>query len=270
MLEVVAPALVPLRATITPDAVDDPTLDPPPPVEADWVAGVGAGDVFHVECQGYRDESFADRLFRYHLALTLRYPRRRVHTIAIWVIRPAARERIDEVVREGVRVRVTAVVLSEIDADRLLADPRTACFAAGARAGELGSDEELCRRVVIAMRDCGASYRSKVLAVALAGTVGRFDAMVRAMKQEKIEPVFIEDLFRLGEDRGLEKGLEKGREEGRIETARRALMVVLDARGLSMSEAERSRIEAERSVETLMDWQRRAVTGASVAEVLAD
>ena len=264
LLELVAPALVTARASITPEAVDDPNLDPPPPFEADWIARLGEIDVLHVECQGYRESDFADRLFRYHLALVLRYPRRRVHTVAIWVNRPPRSQRVHEVQREGVRVRVTAVVLADVDAERLLADPSTACFASGARLGEGGSVEDVCRRVARKLGRPGARYRERVMAVALAATAGRFDAMVDAMRQEKVEPLFIEDLVRFGEDRGL----EKGRAQGELEMARRALRVVCEARGWPLAEDEHARIDAESSIDTLLEWQRRAVTAASIADVL--
>ena len=74
-----APRLLPLGAPITPAEVDDPHLAPLPPIlDADWVARVGERDVLHVECQGYRDETFTDRVFRYHLHHALRYWGRRV------------------------------------------------------------------------------------------------------------------------------------------------------------------------------------------------
>ena len=276
LLEGAASALVTARGSIGPEDVDDPNLDPPPPVEADWVARYGERDVLHVECQGYRDDGFPDRLFRYHVALMLRYPRRRVHTVALWVIRPPQNQRIDEVVRDGVRVPVTPVVLSEVEADALLADPSTACFAAGARIGEGSSVDDVCRRIARALGKPGATLRERVMAVALAATAGRFDAMVDAMRQEKVEPVFIEDLVRFGEDRGVEKGRVEGREEGRVEgrqegeleMARRALRVVCEARGWTLTENERARIEAESSIDELLEWQRRAVTATSIADVL--
>jgi hypothetical protein len=49
-------------AIVTPADVDDPHLGAlTPVVDADWVARVGDRDVIHVECQGYRDETFPER-----------------------------------------------------------------------------------------------------------------------------------------------------------------------------------------------------------------
>ena len=257
LLGVVAPEVVATEAPITPEAVDDPNLDPPPPFEADWIARVGEEDVVHVECQGYTETGFADRLFRYHLALVLRYPRRRVHTVAIWVIRPPASQRERVIEREHVRVSVTPVVLSEVEAERLLADPITACFAAGARFPSEAAVEETCSRIAKSLARHRASNRERVMTLALATTAGRYHAMVSSMKRERVEPLFVEDFVRFGRD------------EGQLEMARRALMVVLEARGFTVTDTDRARIEAELSAETLLEWQRRAVTAASVAEALA-
>ncbi len=68
---------------------------------------------------------------------------------------------------------------------------------------------------------------------------------------------------------GEKRGLEQGRAEGRAETARGALLVVLSERGLGLGDQERARIEACTDVAQLGLWLRRAVTAASVAEVLA-
>ncbi len=77
----------------------------------------------------------------------------------------------------------------------------------------------------------------------------------------------------IGEKRGLEQGLAKGRDEGRnegrAEAARGDLLLVLTERGLTPAASERARIEACADVAQLGLWLRRAVTAASVAEVLA-
>jgi hypothetical protein len=93
--------------------------------------------------------SLARRLsvVRYHLTFVLRYPARRVHSMALWVIRPPEHQRLEEVERHGMRLRVTSLVLRELPAELLLSDARTACFAAGADAGQL-SDDDLCDAIV--------------------------------------------------------------------------------------------------------------------------
>ena len=79
---------------VVPEDVDDSQLVRPASPAADLVARLGPDALLHVECQGYRDSDFADRVLRYHLTFMLRYPGRRVHTVALWVIRPPARQRL--------------------------------------------------------------------------------------------------------------------------------------------------------------------------------
>ncbi len=64
-------------------------------------------------------------------------------------------------------------------------------------------------------------------------------------------------------------GEKRGLEQGRAETARGALLVVLSERGLGPTDEERAHIEACTDVAQLGLWLRRAVTAASVADVLA-
>lgn len=89
-LRVLCPAAVADATSLRPDDLSPTRLDAlAPPMDADWVALAGARGLLHLECQGYRDASFDDRLFRYHLTLLLRHPERRVRTIALWMFPPA-------------------------------------------------------------------------------------------------------------------------------------------------------------------------------------
>jgi hypothetical protein len=72
-----------------------------------------------------------------------------------------------------------------------------------------------------------------------------------------------------GHQRGREKGREKGREEGREEGEQQALLAVLDARALVLSEAERARIVACKDTHQLLAWIRLAATVGSTAELFA-
>jgi hypothetical protein len=259
-----ARGVVPAGAGISPEAVDAPQLDePPPPLTADWVARAG-DDVLHVECQGYRDEGFGARLLWYHLALALRYRPRRVRSVALWLIRPPGRQRRTRTRVHDVTVEFVSIVLPERPAAMLLADARTACFAPAADAGTW-TDAELCARVVRALRTSDASWplRHMAAVAALVYSPTRFRAMVNAMDDAKMEPVIIEDLVKYGEDLGLERGLERGR----LEAMRAGVLDVLDARGIAISDVERERIAVETSLERLRAWHRRAVTAAAVADV---
>src|SRR5262249_750931 len=133
--------------TVTPDGVDDPHLDViAPALDADWVARVGDDRVLHVECQGYRDPGFPERLFWYHVSLVVQYRPRRVDTVGLWLIAPPGRQRASVIEQDNLTLRVTSMVIPEVAAEDLLVDPRTACFAAGASAGAW-SEAELCARV---------------------------------------------------------------------------------------------------------------------------
>jgi hypothetical protein len=198
------------------------------------------------------------------MTFVLRYPARRVHTVALWVIRPPEHQRLEEVERHGVRVRVTSLVLRELPAELLLSDARTACFAAGADAGQL-SDDDLCDAIVKRLQEAAADKRQFEIAAVLATTTGRYGAMVSSMQRAKVETVILEDLVHFGEDRGFEKGLERGRS-----MLASTLLAILAARGLDPASEARARIDAERSADVLRRWCIRASTAGSVAEVLAD
>src|SRR5262245_56882235 len=67
LTRVIATALVPPNADVTPEMVDDPHVQAPPIADADWVARIEPGELLHLECQGYRGRDFPSRLFKYHL-----------------------------------------------------------------------------------------------------------------------------------------------------------------------------------------------------------
>jgi hypothetical protein len=287
------PGLLREGTTLEPEAVDDPKLDLPPPLDADLVARVGDDELLHVEFQGYRDRSFVDRLFRYHLSLVLRYPRRRVTTVAIWLLRPPDSQRIELIRRASTLVEVASVVLSEVKASRLLAAGGTACFAAMADA-EGRTEQELCTLVANALKQQGAGFSMRYAAVALAAARGRYDAMIRAMT-EMNPPLIIEDLVLFGEDRGYERGLneglerglneglerglneglERGRDEGRAigldqggrAELRRAIVDLLETRAIALSAIERARIDGENELSRLRSWLRLSAIARTAADV---
>ena len=87
------------------------------------------------------------------------------------------------------------------------------------------------------------------------------------MVGEDLEPVFIEDLVRFGEDRGIEKGIEKGIAVG-LAVAREALFELAHARGIVLTDAEILRIQNETSADVVREWIRRAAAAKSGAEML--
>ncbi len=66
----------------------------------------------------------------------------------------------------------------------------------------------------------------------------------------------------------LENVREEGREEGREEAQAQAILAVLEARGIEVSEEEKQRISATRSPGTLYRWIRDAVRVSSSAELI--
>jgi hypothetical protein len=63
-------------------------------------------------------------------------------------------------------------------------------------------------------------------------------------------------------------GRDQGRDEGRIEEAARAVFTALRVRGMTVADAARERILAEKDPERLERWHERAIVAASVSEVI--
>jgi predicted transposase YdaD len=102
------------------------------------------------------------------------------------------------------------------------------------------------------------------MAVVAAAMRGLYRSMVRAMEQANLEPVVIEDLVKLGEDRGLKKGLQRGRRE----EERSALRRVLALRKLGLSAQQEQQIDACADLATLRRWLDQAIFAESAAEAL--
>jgi hypothetical protein len=151
LLRVIAPQHVPLDATVAPFDVLTSWTDLPPPTDADWVAKIARWRrIVHVECQGYRDTTFLRRVVHYHAGLALRFPKWRVTTFALWLLRPPRRQRTDVITVGALSVKVTSVVLREIPVATLLTSPVTACFAPVGDPGALSPAEVCapCRRTL--------------------------------------------------------------------------------------------------------------------------
>ncbi len=271
-MESLAPGTLNEGALVTPELVDDPFLEPPPPaLQADFVARIGSDRLLHVECQGYRDPKFLERVFRYHLTLALRYFPRRVETVAIWLVRPSQAQRLGVIEIGNITVRITPIVLAEADARVLLANPLTACFAPGADAGAMSSTE-LCNEVARILAENNASHRQRHMAAITAAKQGRFEEMVNAMAERNLGPVIIEDLVDFGHEKGLEQGLKQGLEQGLergLAGAKASLLDVLAHRGFTPGAGHRQLVESERSLEALREWLRRALAAATVDEIFA-
>ncbi|MFJ9430898.1 hypothetical protein ACIRQY_14730 [Streptomyces sp. NPDC101490] len=71
-------------------------------------------------------------------------------------------------------------------------------------------------------------------------------------------------------DEGREQGREQGLEQGRAQGSADAVLVVLEQRGLSITDAVRERVKHCDDPDTLQRWLKRAVTAATAEEVFAD
>jgi hypothetical protein len=70
-----------------------------------------------------------------------------------------------------------------------------------------------------------------------------------------------------GREEGLEKGREEGREEGEVSGRAKALLAVLESRGMRISKKARTRILACTDIEQIEAWLRKAASVASVDEL---
>ena len=69
-------------------------------------------------------------------------------------------------------------------------------------------------------------------------------------------------------EKAWEKGRDEGRDEGRTETRAGDVLTVLRVRGITVPDAARERIMAQKDPERLERWLERAILAASVAEVI--
>jgi hypothetical protein len=68
---------------------------------------------------------------------------------------------------------------------------------------------------------------------------------------------------------GLKRGREEGREQGRIEAAQRALLAVIEGRGLALTQALRKQVRTCRDVAVLERWLKRAAVADTNAQIFA-
>ena len=272
LLGAVAPGLVQPGVKLDPEDLAPTQLDSlPPELDADFVSRVGQGDLLHVECQGYRDGKFEERALWYHVGFAFRHRgKRRVRTVAFWLVRPPKTYPRGPFFRvHDIRVKVTSIVLEDVGASVLLADPRTACLAAGA-ASEGRTNEELCTEVARVLAANNATFAERHMAAVAALMRGRYKEMVMAMDAANLAPVIIEDLVKYGEDLGIEKGIEqgmvKGIEKGMEKGVRASLRMVLAARKIVLTQEQEQRIESCSDLRTLHHW----LEGAAVASTASD
>jgi hypothetical protein len=104
---------------------------------------------------------------------------------------------------------------------------------------------------------------------------------VDAYERAVAEPVLLAFQHMLGQDPSrtpeeqefivdLLKGWDNARTEGRTEGNVNAVLTVLRVRGITVSDAARERILAQKDLPCLDRWLERAITATSITEVLDD
>jgi hypothetical protein len=74
LLRAITPTLLPPHAVPVPDDVAPTHLDAlPPEIDADFATRMTSEELLHMECQGYRDSGFSERVLWYHVGFALRY-----------------------------------------------------------------------------------------------------------------------------------------------------------------------------------------------------
>lgn len=73
-----------------------------------------------------------------------------------------------------------------------------------------------------------------------------------------------------GRAEGREEGWEEGRRRGRAEGEARAVLTIMEARGIPVSEDDRAFIMECTDLERLDEWVRRAATATSAADLFAE
>lgn len=250
MLRVLVPGSLPPGATLTIDDMSPTQVDAlPQAMDADCMALLGDDAMHHIEFQGYRDTTFSERCVWYHVGAALRFRgKRRVRSFAIWLIPPPNGQSRRTMRCDDISVRVKTIVLPNVPATKLLANPKTVCLAPGANSRKM-SDEELCQRTARLLREHNATWPERHVAVVAALAQNRYGAMVTAMEQAQLEPVLIEDLVKYGEDRGFAQGISQGISQGITQgisqgTAQERLRAVGHRLGRTLTPREQERLHA--------------------------
>lgn len=93
-------------------------------------------------------------------------------------------------------------------------------------------------------------------------------------EMDRVEMARFRELVRAHEEslreEGRAEGKAEGKAEGRLTGRAEALLRVLAARGLALSEAQRARVEQERDLGRLDRWLERALSAADAGQLFAD
>lgn len=100
------------------------------------------------------------------------------------------------------------------------------------------------------------------MAAISAPTQWHLQALAKALARPDAPPVVIEDTYFLA--------MDEGEKVGAVKASAKAVLAVLTARGLEVTEAQRAKVIACADLATLEGWIKRAVTLPTTEEVLRE
>jgi len=183
----------------------------------------------------------------------------------------------------GTRLWLEPVVLqlTRVEAERLLAtgNPELALLAAWAVHDQRGRDaQEVVRAVVEVIEAAPDAQLRQVLVQAMISMLG--DPLVAVVREMLMNPIVIppspaylalrREIEAIGEARGEAIGKARGEAIGEVRGEANALVVMLEARGFSVADADRERITGCDDVALLRRWITRAVRATALDEVFVE
>jgi hypothetical protein len=126
--------------------------------------------------------------------------------------------------------------------------------------GALGAEVAMAAlSIVPALDEDTAVLYYDLIRSAVSAAVGRKLEELMRIEGYQYQSEFARKYYAKGRDEGRDEGREQGREQGRVEGQAEALLCILAARGLEVSESQRARILSCTAPSTLQTWLRRAV-----------
>jgi hypothetical protein len=153
-----------------------------------------------------------------------------------------------------------------VDEQAALEDPELAVLSAIAH----GQEEEVGAAIAQAVLSAARGLDGERSSLYVDLTMASLSAAARRSLEELMKSGNYEyqtEFVRQWIDQGLEKGLKTGREEGRLEGEQTALVKVLEARGFTLDDAVRQRIQECTQLAQIELWLRKAVAVTSVHEL---
>ena len=235
--------------------------------QADLVALLEDGTIFHIEFQGQNDKHITYRSGIYDLLAWHRY-QRPVRTVVLYVGWPKMRMN-SELDTGGVKVSVRLIDIREIDSEALLRSGRSADLAL-AMLAKGGVD----RLAEIAHRVAGLSDRERVRALTQLVLLSGLRKLSGRLKMELVNMGSIQIDIRDNEilrdvwEEVMAEGLAKGKAEGKTEGLFMALRGQLQTKFGSVPKWAESRVAKANSAQ-LEQWLNKIIVAQSLEDVIA-